>query len=243
MKQRRIRRVYSGLGKLIPAVIFCLFCAVGSRAQIKDNPSAPIRNLKLVKEYKDSKGYTIREVQYTKGLMRVSETIIIPPSNEYRAIHTPINPDTMDKKEVTILVDKAHYYVKVFYRKRPIRMYKAVFGPKPMLNKCMEGDRCTPEGSYKITMKNPNSKYHKFMLINYPNDSAVVRFNKLKAAGRVPATAKIGGDIGIHGIWPGGDDMIEMGVGWTDGCIALKNRDVDELYAMVGIGTQVTIKK
>lgn len=243
MKQRRVRRVYSGLDKFILACVLCLFCAYSSSAQIKDNPSAPIRNVRLLKEYKDAKGYTIREIEYNKGLMRVNETIIIPPSNEYRAIHIPINPDTMDKKEVVIVVDKAHYYVKVFYKKKPIRMYKAVFGPKPLMNKCMEGDRCTPEGNFKITMKNPNSKYNKFMLISYPNDSALVRFNKLKAAGRIPASAKIGGDIGIHGIWKGGDDMIEMGVGWTDGCIALKNRDIEELYAMVGIGTQVNIKK
>src|SRR5690606_23506649 len=120
------------------------------------------RNLELIKEYTDAKGYTISEVQYNKGYMRVTETIILPPTKEYYAIHTPINPDTMDKREVLILVDKAHYFVKVYYKKRVIRIYKAVFGPKPLLDKCMEGDRCTPEGAFTITMKNPNSKYNKF---------------------------------------------------------------------------------
>jgi murein L,D-transpeptidase YafK len=124
-----------------------------------------------------------------------------------------------------------------------VRNYRAVFGPTPKMNKNMEGDRCTPEGVFHIAGKNPNSKYNKFMLLSYPNDSARIRFNKLKQQGLIPKTARIGGDIGIHGIWKGGDDMIEMGVGWTDGCVALKNRDVEELYTFVGVGTKVVIRK
>ena len=73
------------------------------------------------------------------------------------------------------------------------------------------------------------------MLINYPNDSAWAKFNKLKNKGIIPKTARIGGDIGIHGIWAGGDDMIELGVDWTDGCVALKNKDIEELYSIVGV--------
>lgn len=142
-----------------------------------------------------------------------------------------------------LMVNKSLYCVQVYYRKKIIRAYKAVFGPEPKQNKSMEGDRCTPEGWYKISSKNPNSKYNKFLQINYPNDSSYSRFNTLKAKGKIPATAKIGGSIGIHGIWKGGDDMIEMGVGWTDGCIALKNNDVEELYSFIGIGTRVFIKK
>lgn len=107
----------------------------------------------------------------------------------------------------------------------------------------MEGDRNTPEGMFTITNKNPGSKYTKFMGLSYPNDSAYQRFNKLKATGKIPATARIGGDVGIHGIWKGGDDMIEMGVGWTDGCVALKNRDIEELFSLVGVGTKVTIRR
>ena len=124
-----------------------------------------------------------------------------------------------------------------------IRSYAAVFGPRPLENKYMEGDRCTPEGWYKIKMKNPASQYNKFMLLDYPNDSTIKRFTALKQKGAVPATAKMGGNVGIHGIWKGGDDMIELGVGWTDGCVALKNADVDELYSFVGVGTRVCIKR
>jgi hypothetical protein len=200
------------------------------------------RNVKLLDEHRDNKGDIVRVVQYDQGTMRVTETIIMP-DDSHNNLHAPIRPDTMDKSLVTLQVDKSHYCLQVFYRKRMIRSYKAVFGPHPLEDKVVEGDRCTPEGWFTIKNKNPASHYDKFMLLSYPNDSALARFNRMKAKGILPASARIGGDVGIHGIWPGGDDMIEMGVGWTDGCVALKNKDIEELYSMVGVGTKVFIKK
>lgn len=201
----------------------------------------PIKDFKLLKEYKDTKGNLVRLVQYTQANSRVTETIVVPPRPAY--IRVPILPDTMNKDSVMVVVDKSHYNLQVFYRHRLIRVYKAVFGPKPLENKVCEGDRCTPEGWFKIANKNPASKYRKFMLLNYPNDSSIARFNKMKAKGELPATARMGGDVGIHGIWDKGDDLIEMGVGWTDGCVAIKNADIDDLYSMVTVGTRVYIKK
>ncbi len=158
-------------------------------------------------------------------------------------IRVPINPDTLNKDSVMLVVNKSAYTVEVYYRRKRIRTYKAVFGPKPLENKIVAGDRCTPEGWFKIQNKNPNSKYNKFMQLNYPNDSSVARFNRLKAQGALPQSARIGGDVGIHGVWKGGDDMIDMGVCWTDGCVALKNKDIEELYTFVGVGTRVYIRK
>lgn len=217
--------------------------AFAQQPSLEPDPNAPIKNLKLIREESDGKGHITRIVQYTKGNIRVTETIFITKGPSQWTIHKPISPDTLEKGDVEIVVSKSQYRVAVFYRKQLIRSYKAVFGPNPMMNKCMEGDRCTPEGGFKITRKNPASKYNKFMLLSYPNDSAYARFNKLKASGKIPATARIGGDIGIHGIWKGGDDMIEMGIGWTDGCVAIKNKDMEELFSLVGVGTKVTIKR
>jgi len=202
---------------------------------------APIKDLKLLKEYRDNKGNIVREVQYVQGNNRVTETIIMAPQPKYMRV--PINPDTMNKDSVMLVVDKANYNIKVYYKRRIIRIYKAVFGPHPLENKVCEGDRCTPEGVFKIASKNPASRYRKFMLLSYPNDSSIARFNRMKARGLLPAGARMGGDVGIHGIWPNGDDMIEMGVGWTDGCVAIKNADIDDLYSMVNVGTRVVIKK
>jgi murein L,D-transpeptidase YafK len=204
-------------------------------------PPVP-RNLKVIDEYSDGKGNIVRVVQFSEGMIKVTQTIIVPRQLPV-GVRVPINPDTMNKDSVVVTVDKSDYCLQVFYKKRMIRSYKAVFGPRPMDNKCMEGDRCTPEGWFKITNKNGNSKYNKFMGLSYPNDSAVARFNKMKASGLLPASARIGGSVGIHGIWQGGDDMIELSVGWTDGCVALKNRDVEELYTLVGVGTRVFIRK
>ncbi len=199
------------------------------------------KDAKVIDEHKDANGNTVRTIQYYQGKSQVTQTMIIPPTSKINL--RPINPDTLNKDSVMVVVNKSKYIVEVFYRKRMIRSYKAVFGPKPQLDKTMEGDRNTPEGWYTIQNKNPNSKYDKFLRLNYPNDSAIAAFNRLKDKGQVPHNARIGGDIGIHGVWKGGDDMIEMGVCWTDGCIALKNKDVEELYSFVGVGTRVYIRK
>jgi len=234
---------YGGFRISTLAIAFMLFLFNNaSYAQDSKSKLETPRNLKLVREYSDGKGHIIREVQYDQGNMRVTETIIMSKKLTIGQ-RVPILPDTMNKDSVMVLVDKTEYTVKVYYRRRMVRNYRAVFGPNPRQNKCMEGDRCTPEGWFKITSKNPQSKYNKFMLLSYPTDSSRIRFNQLKEQGIIPKSARIGGDIGIHGIWKGGDDMIEMGVGWTDGCVALKNKDVEELFAMVGIGTRVFIKK
>ena len=235
----------SFIGATILTVLLCFFSgkSFGQQPGLEVDPNAPVKNLKLIREESDGKGHITRIVQYTKGNIRVTETIFITKGPPEYVLSKPIQPDTLNKSQLEIVVSKSHYRVAVYYQNRLIRSYKAVFGPNPMMNKCMEGDRCTPEGGFKITSKNGASKYNKFMLLSYPNDSAYIRFNKLKADGKIPATARIGGDIGIHGIWKGGDDMIEMGIGWTDGCVAIKNKDIEELYSLVGVGTKVTIKR
>lgn len=201
------------------------------------------RNLKVIAEYDDGRGNMVREVQYTHRALRVTETIYIPKVFTGIGIKPNISMDSLVKDSIWILVDKGKYVVQIYYKKRLIRGYRAVFGPDPKMNKCMEGDRCTPEGWYKISDKHISSKYNKFMLLNYPTEKNYEQFNKLKDAGKIPKNARIGGDVGIHGIWPRGDDMIEMGIGWTDGCIALKNEDIDDLYKWVRVGTRVYIRK
>ncbi len=234
----------------IVALISCIFlCTQGwgqvspsVEKKIESKELPPPRNIRVVSEHTDGKGNTVRTIQYDQGGQKITETLIIP-SKATANLHTPINPDTLNKDSVLLIVNKSKYNLEVVYKRRIVRSYKAVFGPHPLENKMMSGDRCTPEGWFKIQNKNPNSKYDKFMLLNYPNDSSVAYFNTLKTNGKIPPNARIGGDIGIHGIWKGGDDMIEMGVCWTDGCVALKNKDIEELYKFTGLGTRVLIRK
>ncbi len=239
--------VISRLLQLSICLFACLVLFEKAHAQLvtgknKDTDLPPPRNIKVLDEHKDSKGNTVRTIEYVQEGKHITETMVIPEAGKI-GIKVPVNPDTLNKDSLLIVVNKSHYILEVYYRRKIIRSYKAVFGPKPLENKMMAGDRCTPEGWYRILNKNPNSKYDKFMLLDYPNDSSVSRFKTLKAKGTIPATAQIGGDVGIHGIWRGGDDLIEKNVCWTDGCIALKNKDIEDLYKLVNIGTRVLIRK
>jgi hypothetical protein len=242
MKQHHLF-IFKSKFKLPVILLTCVLLSVASYAQKEANnkPSGlPRTNYKVLEEHKDKEGNIIRTVQFDQGRARYTETQLIKITPN---LHLPINADTVNKDSILLVVNKSHYILEVYYRRRKIREYKAVFGPKPLQDKKMEGDRCTPEGWFTIKTKNPSSKYNKFLLLDYPDDAAIARFNDMKAKGTLPKSAKIGGSVGIHGIWKRGDDMIEKGVCWTDGCVAIKNKDVDELYTLVGIGTRVFIKK
>lgn len=213
-----------------------LLCAGHARLAAQTAPT----DVQVLSEKKDADGNIVRTIQYMQNGHRVVETRrILPPPHP----NVPINPDTLNPDDLLVVINKSRYTLDVYYRRSRIRSYKAVFGPNPKENKKMKGDRCTPEGWYHIVEKHASARYNKFLALDYPNDSARVRFAKLKANGLVLPNAEIGGDVGIHGVWKGGDNMVEMGIGWTDGCIALRNEDIDELYRIVSRGVRVLIRK
>ena len=144
---------------------------------------------------------------------------------------------------INIIVVKSDYELKVYDQDGWYATYPAVFGSKSLDDKMMEGDRKTPEGTYHITSKRPHEKWDKMMLIDFPTKSDLEKFSERKAKGLIPKNAKIGGGIAIHGTWPHDDIAVDLYQNWTNGCIALKNDDVDELYDLVTVGTQVEIKK
>lgn len=234
-------RPFACLWPRLLAVLLLGVCNMATAQETK-NIERP-KDIKVVREYEDEKGNIVRELQYKQGSMTVSETIIMPKPQNIAVKRLSIRLDTINKDSLVVFVDKSHYSLMLFYKRKLIRNYRAVFGPTPDQNKQMEGDRNTPEGWFTITRINPNSKYNKFMELSYPDAKHKENFTRLKERGVIPANARIGGNVGIHGIWPGGDDMIQLGVGWTDGCVALCNKDVDELYQIIGIGTRVFIKK
>ena len=200
-------------------------------------------NIKIISEEPFGKDYIKRVIRYDKGMVRVTETIYFLKNAEPVFVKFKIPVTGVEKDSVAIIVDKKKRKVYVRYGSKIVRAYRATFGPTPLMNKRMEGDRNTPEGKFKIKSINHQSQYHRFFLLDYPNDSSLARFETLKKNKAIPANAKIGGDIGIHGIWQGGDDLIDMGVGWTDGCIAIKNKDLDELCFFMSVGTPVEILK
>jgi murein L,D-transpeptidase YafK len=145
--------------------------------------------------------------------------------------------------EISVVILKESYELKVYDQDGWYATYPVVFGSKSLDDKMYEGDRKTPEGVYHIASKRPHEKWDKMMLIDFPTPSDLAKFKSRKARGLIPQNARIGGGIAIHGTWPHDDMAVDLYQNWTNGCIALKNEDVDELYDLLPIGTKVVIQK
>lgn len=185
----------------------------------------------------DSKGNKVETYKSNNG-ERVTTTTIKLPS----ALNKPFNADTIDKDSISIKVFKSKYRLQVYYKGKILTMYKSVFGPYHLLQKQQEGDRRTPEGTFTILDVKKHDKWDIFMLLDYPNQESYANFEKCKINREIPESARIGGAIGIHGIWPNGDNVIDLKHNWTDGCVALKNKDVEELARIIKPGiTKITI--
>ncbi|HTQ28322.1 MAG TPA: L,D-transpeptidase [Puia sp.] len=163
-------------------------------------------------------------------------------ANNRRSVHRRFFNRHLDG-DIYIEVVKSNYELKVFDQDGWYATYPVVFGSKSLDDKMMAGDRKTPEGEYHIVSKRPHEKWDKMMLIDFPTKLDYEKFNARKAQGLIPRSAQIGGGIAIHGTWPHDDIAVDLYQNWTNGCIALKNEDCDELYDMIRIGTKVTIQR
>lgn len=134
-----------------------------------------------------------------------------------------------------VVVDKAARMLYV-HRQGRVDSFNVEFGRNWLGPKKMEGDEATPEGEYRVTRRlgRGETSYHRALLIDYPNQSDRARFERSKADGSLPRGARIGGSIELHG---GGGRSVD----WTDGCVALGDRDMERLYDLVPVGTPVLI--
>jgi len=117
-----------------------------------------------------------------------------------------------------------------------LRVYKVALGRNPVGPKMHKGDHRTPEGDYVVDAKKTNSRFYHALHISYPNESDRERARK---EGQDP-----GGDVEIHGIqnglgWIG---KLHRSLDWTDGCIAVTDDEIDEIWNHVAVGTPVEIK-
>ena len=80
-------------------------------------------------------------------------------------------------------------------------------------------------------------------MLDYPNKQSWAKFNQRKAVGVIPRNAKIGGGIAIHGTWPNDNIVVDDFTNWTNGCVSLKNEDIDDINSFLTIGTTVEIKR
>lgn len=138
---------------------------------------------------------------------------------------------TYNGPEVTrIVVMKDARKMYLFHHDRVLRSYDIDLGFAPAGPKQFEGDGKTPEGRYFIDRRNPNSKFHLSLGISYPNAADI---EAAREAGKSP-----GGDIFIHGQ---GTPVSRLQQDWTWGCISVKNREMEMIYAMVRDGTVIDI--
>jgi len=138
--------------------------------------------------------------------------------------------------DYSIIVDKFSRKIVVYLNGEKVDEYTAELGRNWVGHKRLRGDKATPEGMYKIIKKldGDSTLYYKALLLNYPNEEDTAKFRIEISRGSLPRSAKIGGMIEIHG--NGG-----KGVDWTDGCIALKDREMDSIFKNAKVGTPVTI--
>ncbi len=133
-----------------------------------------------------------------------------------------------------ILVDKSDRVLILFQGDEEIARYSNIrFGEAPEGHKRFEGDEKTPEGTYTIDGRNPGSAFHLSLRVSYPNaaDRAYA-----EAQGKSP-----GGDIFIHG-QPNGYDGPPITRDWTDGCIALSNAEIEQIWEVVPDGAKIEIR-
>jgi murein L,D-transpeptidase YafK len=144
-------------------------------------------------------------------------------------------------KPTVLLVKKLDRRLTVYRGLTPLKSYPVVLGANPRPDKLCQGDMCTPEGVYHVVCKYNHPRWDKFILLDYPNTQNWLKFTRAKIAGKLPDTAQIGGDIGIHGT---ADPLRNLNhEDWTWGCVSLLNRDIEEIYPMINDDTLVVIQK
>ncbi len=132
-----------------------------------------------------------------------------------------------------VTVHKGARTMNLHHGDKVLKSYKVDLGFAPEGDKKEQGDGKTPEGSYYVNRRNPDSRFHLSLGINYPNAEDVA---EARARGVNP-----GGDIFIHG--RGSRRPFRRQSDWTWGCIAVTNSEMEEVYAMVRNGTPVRIHR
>ncbi len=143
---------------------------------------------------------------------------------------------SITRESSVIIIDKFSRDLYIYLNGTLIKRYKVELGPNWIGDKRQEGDMATPEGFYFVKEKldSRKTKFYKALLINYPNKKDLENFNQEMQNGTIHSSARIGGAIEIHGSGGAGRD-------WTNGCVALRNSDMDTVFAYASPGTMVTI--
>jgi murein L,D-transpeptidase YafK len=135
-----------------------------------------------------------------------------------------------------VIVVKSQHCLSLLSHGNVLRTHKVALGGAPLGAKEQEGDHKTPEGHYVLDRRNAKSRFYKSIHISYPNEH-----DKQRAAQR---GVSAGGDVMIHGLpngfgWLGATHRAQD---WTDGCVAVTNAEMDEIWELVPDGTFIEIR-
>lgn len=133
-----------------------------------------------------------------------------------------------------ILIEKEARRLTVYRDGEALRSYRVALGFAPAGDKERQGDGRTPEGIFRIDRRNPQSAYHLSLGLDYPQPEDVAR---ARAGGYSP-----GGDIFIHGQPNGFGRLTTLPYDWTAGCIAVSDDEIEELWRITPVGTEVEIR-
>jgi murein L,D-transpeptidase YafK len=158
--------------------------------------------------------------------------IVVCFSPACRRSSPPASGEVADR----IVIRKAAHTLVLMKGDREVATYKVAIGRNPGGAKTQRGDHKTPEGNYLIDVMKSNSRFHRALHISYPN---LADQERAQAAGVNP-----GGDVEIHGIenglgWIG---SLHRRIDWTDGCIAVTDNEIEEIWNKVKVGTHVEIR-
>ena len=135
-----------------------------------------------------------------------------------------------------VIVVKSQRTLTLLSQGKVLHTYKVALGSTPVGAKEQEGDHKTPEGHYILDRRNPKSRFYKSIHVSYPNEQ-----DKKRASQRGVAP---GGDIMIHGLpigfgWLGSTHRSQD---WTDGCVAVTDAEMNEIWELVPDGTPIDIR-
>ncbi len=134
------------------------------------------------------------------------------------------------------MVYKKQRRMELIYKGSTWKSYRVALGANPVGHKMQQGDSRTPEGTYILDRRNSHSQFHRSIHVSYPNAAD-------RASARKPGVPP-GGDIFLHGLpngmgYIGGAHTLRD---WTDGCIAVTNEEIEEIWKVVPDGTPIEIR-